>query len=140
MKLISYIAHFIASPLTDKFITLRLPRWRLLGGGVELVIEQTEGLLTAERVPGKQRAVAGREFDFYVHAVRRAPVDERRPQPVVHVVVRHVAHNVTPPIYSFVEICEGLLDPLQHEQQRTEMRARSDVSGKESSYFSHQLR
>lgn len=30
---------FVASSLTNKFVTVRLPRGWLLGGGVELVVE-----------------------------------------------------------------------------------------------------
>lgn len=106
------LKRFVASLLTNKFVTIRLPRGWLLGGGVKLVVEQTKGLLTAESVPGKQRTVASREIDFYIHAVRRTSLYERRPQPIVYVGVRYVAHNITPPIDALVEVCKRLLHPL----------------------------
>lgn len=99
--------------LTDQLVTVRFPRWRLLGGHVELVVKQAESFLATERVPWEQGAVTSREFDLYVHAVRRSPLYERRPQPIVHVVVRHVADNVTPPIDALVEVGERLFHPLQ---------------------------
>lgn len=99
--------------LTDQLVTVRFPRGRLLGGHVELVVKQAERLFATERVSWEQGAVAGGEFDLYVHAVRRSPLDERGPQPIVHVVVRHVADNVTPPIDALVEVGERLFHPLQ---------------------------
>lgn len=102
--------------LTDQLVTVGLPWRRLLGGGVELVVEQTESFLAAARGSREQRAVTDREFDFYVHAVRRTSLDERRPQPIVHVVVRDVADNVAPPIDAPVEVRERLFHPLQSSQ------------------------
>ena len=71
------------------------------------------GFFATERVSWEQGAVASREFDLYVHAVRRSPLYERGPQPIVHVVVRDVADNVTPPIDALVEVGERLFHPLQ---------------------------
>jgi len=101
------------STLTNEFITIWLPRRWFLGGSIELIIEQTKGLLAAESIPGEQRTIADCEFDFYVHAIRRTSLHERRPQPIVHIVVRYIAHHVTPPIDALVEVCEGFLHPLQ---------------------------
>lgn len=64
---------------------------------------------------------------FYVHAVRRSPLDERRPQPIVHVVVRYVADDVTPPIDALVEVRERLFHPLQSNESTDDLNsARSD--------------
>lgn len=103
---------------TDHLVALGLPRRRLLGRGVELVVQQREGLLAGERVAREERAVADRELDLDVDAVGDAALDERRPQPVVDVVVGHVAHHVRPPVDALVEVGEGLLDPLQHTERK----------------------
>lgn len=100
---------------TYEFVALRLPwRW-LFGCRVELVVEQAECLLAAESVAREMRAIARRELNFDVHAIRGAPLDERRPQPIVDVIVRHIADHVAPPIDLLVEICVRLLHPLQQK-------------------------
>lgn len=96
---------------TDHLVALGLPGRGLLGGGVELVVQQGEGLLAGERVAREQRAVPDRELDLDVDAVRDAALDERRPQPVVDAVVGHVAHHVRPPVDALVEVGERLLHP-----------------------------
>lgn len=103
----------IFDQLTDEFITVRLPWWWLFRCGVKLVVEKTECLLAAKSISREQRAVSCREFDFYVHAIRRTPLDERRPEPIVHVVISDVADDVTPPIDALVEVRERLFHPLQ---------------------------
>lgn len=92
-------------------VALGLPGRRLLGRRVELVVQQRERLLAGERVAREQRAVADGELDLDVDAVGGAALDERRPQPVVDAVVRHVAHDVRPPVDALVEVGERLLHP-----------------------------
>lgn len=99
--------------LTDEFVALWFPRWRFARRGVELVVEQREGLLARQGVAGEQRTVPDREFDLDVDAVSDAALDERRPQPVVDVVVSHVANHVRPPVYTLLEVRIALLYPLK---------------------------
>lgn len=101
------------SYLTDEFVALWFPRWRFARRGVELVVEQREGLLARQSVAGEQRAVPDRELDLDVDAVSDASLDERRPQPVVDVVVGHVANHVGPPVYALLEVRIALLYPLK---------------------------
>ena len=60
----------------DLLVALGLPRRRLARGRVELVVEEGEGLLALQRRPRKQVAVAQRELDLDVDAVRVVPGQE----------------------------------------------------------------
>lgn len=101
--------------LTNQFVALRLPwRW-LFGCCVEFVIEQAERLLATERVAREMRAIARRELNLDVHSISGPPLDKRRPQPIVDVIVRHIADHVAPPIDLLVEIRVTLLHPLQQK-------------------------
>lgn len=60
----------------------------------------------------EETAVPDGELNFYVDPVGNPSVDEGRPQPVVDVVVRHVAHHVRPPVDALLEVGEALLHPL----------------------------
>lgn len=104
-------ASFVSSDAVDQLVTLGLPEGRLLRGGVELVVEQREGLLAGEGSAGEEGTVAHRELHFDVHAVGGSSLDEGRPEPVVHVVVGHVAHHVRPPVDAVLKLREALLDP-----------------------------
>lgn len=97
------------------FVTVSLPRRRFFRGSVELVIEEAECLATTVGRAREEGTVAGRELDLDVYPVGRAPLDEGRPQPIVDVPVRDIAHHVAPPVDALLEIRERLLDPLQRE-------------------------
>lgn len=102
----------VGGDAVDELVALRLPGWGLSRRRVKLVVEQREGLFAGERRAREEGAVAHRELDLDVDAIRLAPLDERRPQPVVDVVVGHVAHDVRPPVDPLLEIRKALLNPL----------------------------
>ena len=106
-------AALVGGDAIDELVALGLPRRRFARGGVELVVEQREGLLAAERRAGEERTVAHGELDLDVDAVGLTALDERRPQPVVDVVVGHVAHHVRPPVDALLEVGEAFFHPLQ---------------------------
>ena len=106
-------AALVGSDAVDEFVRVGLPRRRLPRGGVELVVEEAEGFLARERRAGEERAVAHRELDFDVDAVGLTALDERRPQPVVDVVVGNVADDVRAPVDALLEVGEAFFHPLQ---------------------------
>ena len=75
-------AALVGGDHVDLLVALGLPRRRLPSRGVELVIEQREGLLALQRRPREEVAVPQGELDLDVDAVGVVPRDERRPQPV----------------------------------------------------------
>ena len=108
----------IGSDAVDEFVAVGFPGRGFAGGGVELVVEQTERLLAGERRAREQGTVAHRELDFDVDAVGLAALDERRPQPIVDVVVGHVAHHVRAPVDALLEVGEALFYPLQSNNNK----------------------
>lgn len=77
------------------------------------MVEQTERLLAIQRSTGKQIAVAHAEPNLDVDAIRIASLDERRPQPIIYILVGYVADHIRSPIdWILLEICEALLHPL----------------------------
>lgn len=77
------------------------------------MIEQTERLLAVERPAGKQIAVAHAKPNLDVNAVRIASLDERRPQPIIYILVGHVTDHIRTPVDGVILIvCEALLHPL----------------------------
>lgn len=104
---------------TNQLVALRLPRGRLAGGRIKLVVQEREGLLAGQRIAGKESAVTDSELDLDVDAVGVTPLDEGRPQPVVHVVIGYITHDVGAPVDAFLEVGERLLDPPWSSSLRT---------------------
>jgi len=61
----------------------------------------------------EQRTVAYCELYFNVESVCWATIYKRRPQPVVDIVISHIAYHIAPPIYALYEVCERLFYPLK---------------------------
>ena len=92
--------------LIDQLVRLGLPRRRLPGGRVELVVEQGEGFFALNGISGEEITIPERELDLDVKPISVTPGDEGGPQPVVDVVVADVADNVRSPIDTFLKICK----------------------------------
>jgi hypothetical protein len=103
----------------DELVALGLPRRWLARLCIELVKEQAERLLAAQRVARKERAVANGEVDLDVESVGGTAIDERRPQPVVDVRISDIADDVAAPVDALAVIGERLLNPL-HASERKE--------------------
>lgn len=123
--------------LTDQFVALRLPRRRFSGGGVEFVVQQREGLLAGERVARKEGAVADGELDLDVDAISLRTLDERRPQPVVDVMVGHVAHHIRSPVDALFEVGETLLHPLKAQTEPSDTNQLGRLQNQDSRTFFH---
>lgn len=102
---------------TNLFVTLGFPRRWLFGGRVEFIVEQTEGFPAAVGGARKEGTVTSRELDFNVYPIRRTSLDERRPQPIVNVLVSDIAYHITPPIDALIKICKRFLDPLKQTKK-----------------------
>lgn len=64
--------------------------------------------LTREEV-----AVSHTEFNFDVNSVRILALNERRPEPVVDVVVSDITYNIRAPVDVLFKVGEALFNPLQ---------------------------
>lgn len=69
-------------------------------------------------------AVSHTEFNLDVDAVRISTLDERRPQPVVDVVVGDVAGDVGSPVDALFKVGKALFDPLFVYTRPVERQAR----------------
>ena len=98
------------------FVALGFPRRWLFGGRVEFIVEQTEGFPAAVGGAREERTVTSCELDFNVYPIRRTSLDERRPQPIVNVLVGDIAYHVTSPIDTLIKICKRFFDPLQSDK------------------------
>ncbi|TNN55895.1 hypothetical protein EYF80_033894 [Liparis tanakae] len=97
------------------------PEGGAFGGddGVGLVVVEVEGLFARAGDFGDGAAVAHRESDLHVDALRSTPVDEGGEQPVVLTGVEDVAHLVGPDGVEVFIIATHLL-PLQKEKERAD--------------------
>lgn len=109
-------ATFARGDAADQFVGFCFPWGWFTGGGVEFVVEEAEGLLAGERVAWEEAAVTDGELDLDVDAVGFAALDEGHPEPVVDVVVGHVADDVRTPVDAFLEVCEGFFHPLERKK------------------------
>lgn len=106
----------VRSDSVDQFVFVHLINARRSALRVALVVEQTERLLAVQRPTRKQIAVAHTELHLDVDAIRVSSLDERRPQPIVHILVRDVADHIGTPMNArLFEVCEALLHPLDVE-------------------------
>lgn len=98
--------------LTNQLITFGLP-WRWLSSGsIEFIKQQTECFLAGERVAGEERTITNCKLNFNVQPICWATIDERRPKPIVHIIVGHIAHDIATPIDTLAKVCEWFFNPL----------------------------
>ena len=107
--------------LTYEFIFVRFPRQWLRFSSIEFVIKKTKRFLATESISGEHGTVSDCKFNFYVNPIGWTSFYERRRQPVVDRIVRHVAHNMRSPIDSFFEICKTFFYPLKQLKTKTKI-------------------
>ena len=66
----------------------------------------------------KEIAISHREFHLNVDSIGVVSLNERRPQPVVDIIVRNIAGNVRAPIDALRKVCETFFDPLCIQNER----------------------
>ncbi len=64
------------------------------------------------RLTWKEIAVPHAELDLDVDAIGIVPFNERRPQPVVDIIVGDIANDVRSPVDALLKVGEALFDPL----------------------------
>lgn len=65
----------------------------------------------------KEITVSHAELDFDVDAIGIVPFDERRPQPVVDIVVGDITYDIRPPVDALLKVGEALFDPLKKKKK-----------------------
>lgn len=78
-----------------------------------VVIEQSSKYIS---LTWKQTAISYGKLNFDVHSIGHISFNERRPQPIVHVIISYITDYVGPPINAFLEICKRLLHPLKQKK------------------------
>jgi len=99
--------------LTNRFIAIRFPRRWFPGGHVKLIVEQWKSFFARQSVPREQRTVSDGKLDFDVNEIGQTALNERRPHPIVDVLLGDIAHDVRPPVDALFKIYVAFFDPLE---------------------------
>lgn len=85
--------------------------------------------ICALKLTWKKTTVPDCKFNFYVNPVRVTPLDERGPQPVVHILIGYITDNVRSPVDPLLEVGERFLHPLQNRIECISLGAISSPHG-----------